>query len=465
MLNIRSNRIADEAGKDLTPEFGRRLGRAVAETLKNKGTVALAGGSGAAETRRAVAEGLSAGGCVVADAGTQPAFLADFARRLLRADALVLVREGEGAALFFGAAPASASRMKSLKTLMEGGALPDVAGGGVEAWEEDVHEEYAAWIRRSAPAAAKGRTLKAVLFAPAGVPAELVRRAVAGRPGVAWEVVATGETGRCGSATLAALGDRVKTDAADLGVALSQDGLVARLVDEKGKALTPDTAGLIYVRRLFKDLKGKKVAVDGRASSALVEGIKEAGGSVIFAGGGLEGVLARGVAEGAALTLGPDGEVAFGDMKGTVDGLYAALRLAEALRQGEDSLSKLRLAVPAAETIGSFSVACSADMGYTILNRIRSGYPGEAQYEIGGVRVRMPGGFAVVIPNEEDATLVFQFEGKDRETVEKIASEILEHAVEVRDEARRIAGLPELQRQEYAYEDYEIETGGRPHRG
>jgi len=464
MSIIRSNRIAGEAGQYLTPEFGRRLGRAVAETLKNKGTVALAGAAGAAKAREAVAQGLAAGGCAVADAGTQPAFLADFARRLLRADALVVVRESD-AALSFGAAPASASRMKAVKSLVDGQQPPDVAGGSVEVWQEDVHEEYAAWIKRSAPAAVKGRGLKAVLFTPAGVPADLVKRIVAGRPGVEWEVVATGETCPCGPATLDALGDRVKASAADLGVALSEDGLAARLVDEKGKALPTDTAGLILARRLFKDLKGKKVTVDGRASSALVDGVKEAGGAVVFAGGGLEGVLARGVAEGAVLTLGPDGEAALGDLKGAVDGLYAALRLVEALRETEDSLSKLRLAVPATDVIGSFSVACAPNMGYTILNRIRSGYPGEVQHEIGGVRVRMQGGFAAVIPNEEDATLVFRFEGKDRETVEKIASEILDHAVEVRDDARRIAGLPPLQRQEYAYEDYEIETGGRPRRG
>lgn len=458
--------VLAKAEEEFTPEYLARLGRAIAG-LAGRGSTVLAGhrpGAGRSEAEKALAEGLAAGGCVVADVGGAPRVLLDFGRRMLRAHSGVYVDGGTpdwpcSVQVFVHNLPAGRAQMEAVRRTMESDELPEGDGGEIEPWEEDIAEEYIRWLQGSVPQMPAKGTLKALALAPEGVLAEAARRAGEARPLLDLEVAAQESpveipwTGGAPS-ELDALGRQAKEAGAAFGALIDATGTKARFVDEKGKVLCPDTFGLILLKKLFADIKEKKVVLDVRMSQELVNEVKARGGQAVFARPGEAAMLGQMAADSAVLGLGADGAVFFPEIQGA-DAIYMLLRVAEMLRASGDALSKLRLDQKIGAVIGDVVVPCKAEWFHPILSRIRSNHPLERQVELNGVRVRLDEGWAVALPLEEEERILYRFGGKDQETVAAIAAEFADSAVEIRSEARRLAGLPPPPQREETYEDYE----------
>ena len=468
MSIYRETRILGRVGDELSPDLFVKLGRALAEELHNAGAVAVGRDEGdiSQELKAALVRGLTAGGVVVADVGSAARSVVDFTRRLLRADASAVVSGGDaptdcsGLILCFGHAPADAERTRGLQSLVEGPALPDVDRGEVESWEEDIVEEYLAWLRKAIAPSKGNREFKVVFEAGAGPLKGLAERALADRAGITAGCLGAEQTrwpaeDGLDDAALKDLGRRVRETGADVGVALGPDGMAVRFVDERGKPVPVDPVALIVLKAMGDELKGKTVVLDARCGHGLINAVKELGAQVVLERGGLGRIVARTASEGAAFGFDSQGLYAFRELAGEADNVYMTVRLVEALRDGSDTLSKLAATLPRGEIIGDVRVACPAQSMYTILNRLRAKYPGNAQAEVaGGLRLRLELGWAVCLPCEADETVTFRFQGQDRERVEEIAGEILNMAPEFRAEARRQAGLPELAPPEETYEDW-----------
>ena len=472
MSIYKGSMVLGKVGEEVTPQVLRKLGRSVARLLGDTGTVVVGGDprQSTPEMQSALIEGLMAGGCVVADVGIVPRLLVDFARRLLRAHAAVRVTGGaaaedeNGARFFFGGAPANAGHIVALRDLMEGEDLPDVQGGAVESWEEDIAEEYFAWLAKAVSATPEGRDMKIVVDAGTGAARDLAQAGLGEREGLSLEMIAT-EDGAPMSASggttpaLSALAKHVKQSGADLGVLLDSDGVLVRFADDKGKPVSVDIMAVMALRGLLAETKDQKIVLDARASQLLTDDVQQASAIGVMERNGEEHLVARMVQEDAAFGVGSEGLYAFRELGGCADGLYTACRAIEMLRGCEDPLSKLRSGLRPLPSIGDITVCCTSEAIYAILNRVRGAYPRERQTEVGGVRLRLEEGvgWAAILPSEENDALTFRFEGRDQETVERIASDILNSAVEVCDEARRLAGLPALPPRGDAYGDYGVD--------
>jgi len=456
----------------LTPEWFRKAGRCLAEMMGEGRTVVVGGDvrGSTALLKAALIEGLVAGGRVVADVGIVPGPVGHFGVRMLRSDALAYVTgqqgppESNGLAFSLAGSPGIGDDMERFRGLMEGQGLADAAAGEVENWAEDILDEYLAWLRAAVLPVRNGRPMRVMVDAGNGCMGALIPRAFEGREGVSVELIRgdvdPGFTGRgpdCSApGALDGLAAQVKEAGAALGVSFDATGSRVRFVDDKAAAVSADTAGVVLLRHLRAAVSGRPVIVDARCSSMVAEEVKKVGGRLVLERGEAALLAGRTAREGAAFGLSVDGVYTFSEIGGAVDGLFTAVRVVEMLRSGSDPLSKLCDGLKASPTIRGVRVACSAEGVRAVLNRIRAGCPGGTQTDVGGLHVRMEGGWAAVLPYPGDEEIEFSFEGKDEATLERIATDVLNMAPEVREKARRLAGLPDLPAPDpYAYLDDE----------
>ena len=470
MSVYRTGSIRGKAVEEATPALFRKLGRALAERLENRGTVVVGGDvrPSTPDLKAALIQGLEAGGCVIADVGVVPGPLAAFAGRMLRSDAVAMVTgehhgaDENGLVLSLTGPGAVTDEIGKLRDLAEGPDLPDQDGGEVESWEGDILDEYLAWLSGAILPVDKGQPMSVVMDVGNGAVAQAASQALEGREGVSLEMMfeepdgtfpGRGPDGSAAGA-LDALAARVREVGAAVGVAFDASGVRVRFVDEKGQLLAADAAAIVLMRHLRAGIVGRNVVVDARAAGCVLDEVKKVGGKAVLERGEPGILCARTAREQAAMGVSIEGVYAYDELKGDADGLYTALRVVEMLRGGTEPLSKLSADVPPIHRIRDVHVACDPEGVHAILNRIRAGFPGEAQTEIGGIRVRVDDGWAAALTCEAEPGITFSFGAKDEEALARVATEMLNMAPEVRDEARRLAGLPELPPTDpYAYLD------------
>ena len=465
--------IQGKAGDEIAPPLFRKLGRALAEVTQDGKTFAVGGDvrPTTPDLKAALIEGLVSGGCVVADVGVAPSPVAEFAGRMLRSDGVALVTGGCSApdlnGLRFAVRGESsvAETVEELRSLVEGPDLEDKQGGEVESWEEDIADEYLTWLADAVLPLDNGNPMHVVLDPGNGALAEIARQAFEARPGVSVDTLFSEMDGAfpgrgpdCAApGALDALAERVKEAGASLGIAFDATGSRACFVDERGRAVPPEAMGIVLLRHLRAAISGRPVVLDCRVAGAAMFEAKKLGARSVLARGDIASLTERAAREEAAFGMGVEGDCAYQELGGGADGLYTALRVFEMLRNATDPLSKLYADVPEAYAIRDVKAPCSDEGVRVILNRVRAAFPGGAQSEVGGgLRVRLEDGWAAALPCRAEGAMEWSFGAKDEETAKRIAADILDMAPEMREEARRVAGLPELPPPDpYAYLDDE----------
>ena len=253
---------------------------------------------------------------------------------------------------------------------------------------------------------------------------------------------------------LKGLGKIARDAGADIGALISRDGTAVRFTDEKGRAVPVDCVALMLAKAAGPAIAGKRVVLDARCGQELAQELTTLGAEAVFQRPGADRLVRRAVEEGAAFVFDIGGACGFAETNGAADGLYALLRVAEALRAQDEPMSKVRESLPAVATIGDVRVDCPPESFHTILNRIRAHYPSREQTEVEGLRVRLEKGWALCVPEGDEGQMLLRFQAVTQERVEEIAGEFIDFAPEFRQEARRLAGLPDLPPREETYEDW-----------
>lgn len=223
--------------------------------------------------------------------------------------------------------------------------------------------------------------------------------------------------------TVAMLGDRVRREGADMGIAFDGDGDRFGLVDENGEVIWPDRYMIILARQVLQRQPGGKIIFDVKCTQALEDDIRAHGGVPIMWKTGHSHIKAKLHKEKGALAGEMSGHIFFVEnYYGFDDGIYAALRFVEFASTHEGTISQLMAGTPSYVSTPAIQVPCPDDVKYHVVDQItadlKKGF--DRVIDINGARVVFDDGWGLVRASSNLPELVLRFEAKTPERLEEI---------------------------------------------
>ena len=196
-------------------------------------------------------------------------------------------------------------------------------------------------------------------------------------------------------------------------MAFDGDGDRIALVDNEGMALNAEEAAWALLQTFGPQLRGDRFVYDLKFSDRIREAAESAGAEAIMERSG-HSFLRAGMHHSEAL-FGAEtsGHYFFRELEGGDDGLLAACRLIAYLGDSERTMSDLRRACPTAFITPDLRVAVNGDGGLRLIQQIRQSWSEHPQTTIDGVRIDLPGGWALVRQSVTEPALTFRFESAD----------------------------------------------------
>jgi phosphomannomutase/phosphoglucomutase len=202
---------------------------------------------------------------------------------------------------------------------------------------------------------------------------------------------------------------------ADFGVAFDGDVDRIGVVDENGGIIWGDMLTLLFAREVLKTHPGAVIIGEVKCSESLYEGIAAAGGQPLMWKAGHSLIKAQMKALDAPLAGEMSGHIFFADRYyGFDDAIYAAGRLLALVAAGERPLSQLLADVPPTFSTPEIRRDCAGEAQKFALVRAAEAYFSE-RYEcslIDGVRVQFEGGWGLVRASNTQPILVLRFEAQ-----------------------------------------------------
>jgi len=217
----------------------------------------------------------------------------------------------------------------------------------------------------------------------------------------------------------------VRTEEAELGLALDGDGDRLGAVDGKGRVLWGDQLMLLFGRDIARDVPGATFIAEVKCSQALFDGLRQAGGNPIMWKVGHSLIKSKMKETGAVLAGEMSGHLFFAHRYlGFDDGLYAGARLLELVSKSSRSLAELYEELPETAVTPEIRVECPDDHKFVVVERVASelsSHPHVLEViTIDGVRARFPEGWGLVRASNTQPVLVVRAEAATGEALERI---------------------------------------------
>jgi phosphomannomutase/phosphoglucomutase len=226
---------------------------------------------------------------------------------------------------------------------------------------------------------------------------------------------------------LADLIEKVRTENADLGVAYDGDGDRAGFVDDQGNIIRGDQALILFSREILEKQKAK-IILEVKCSQALIEDIKEHGGTPIMYRTGHSFIKKKMKEENALLAGEMSGHFFFKDnYYGYDDAIFAGLRMAQILSNSEKRLSEIISEIPGYESTPEIRVRCPDEMKFRIVEEITGKF--EKDYDVitvDGARIQFKGGWGLVRASNTEPALILRFEAETRKRLKEIRETVEE---------------------------------------
>lgn len=215
----------------------------------------------------------------------------------------------------------------------------------------------------------------------------------------------------------------VRSQGADLGIALDGDGDRMVAVTSEGRVVWPDELMMIFARDILTRQPGANIVFDVKCSYRLPQLISAYGGVPLMRRTG-HSHIRNAVAEAKAPLGGEySGHLFFPDRWfGFDDGLYAAARLIEVITLREQPLSDIVATLPASVASPEVLVAVAEEDKFRIIEQLLAGdHFEEAEIDTtDGLRVQWPFGWGLVRASNTAAQLTLRFEADSRAHLEDI---------------------------------------------
>lgn len=223
---------------------------------------------------------------------------------------------------------------------------------------------------------------------------------------------------------MADTGRKVKSSAADIGIAIDGDGDRLGVTDEKGNIVWPDKFLILLAREVLEQFPGSKIIFDVKASRSLAEDILAHGGKPIMEKTGHSYIKARMRKEKAPLAGEMSGHIFYNKpiYYGFDDAIFAALKLIQCLSKYDKPFSALFDDVPSYFSSPALQVSCPDEKKYQIVDSLKDEFirEGYQVITISGVRVEFPDGWGLVRASSNLPVLGLRFEAKTKKRLNEI---------------------------------------------
>jgi len=218
----------------------------------------------------------------------------------------------------------------------------------------------------------------------------------------------------------------VRSERAEVGIALDGDADRIGVVNERGGIIRGDRLLMIYARSVLKEKPGATVISEVKSSQKLYEDIERHGGRAIMWKTGHSLIKKKMKEENSVLAGEMSGHMFFADRYfGYDDAVYASLRLLEILSASSQPLSDLLADVPRTFATPEIRVPCADDKKFGVVDRIKEFFQKSYQtIDVDGVRFLFDGGWGLVRAANTQPVLVLRFEADSEEKLAEIRNQV-----------------------------------------
>ncbi|MBS7249176.1 MAG: phosphoglucosamine mutase [Candidatus Freyarchaeota archaeon] len=212
---------------------------------------------------------------------------------------------------------------------------------------------------------------------------------------------------------------------ADMGVAYDGDADRAVFVDDKGRVVRPETAGVLFIKDALSKKRGKIVA--NVSSSMIIQEQAEAlGGEVVYERVGDVFMTEAMKRHKAIFGIEPSGHFYSNRFYPFDDGIQSSLLLAEIISKQEKALSRLVDEIPKYPMIEE-TVKCADEKKFKVVEGIKEKLERRG-YQLNlmdGVRVDQKEGWFIVRPSNTQPLIRVTVEAKTESKLKELKNEIL----------------------------------------
>lgn len=424
--------IRGNADRDISDELARRIGLAFGSECLEQGqaSVVLAG-DGRKSTPRikaALQEGLLASGCNVVDIGSVPTPLMYFATctmDAIRSGIMVTASHNPAADNGFkmvinGQSPTS-DQIQQLRDRVESGAFLDGSG---HYSQQDIVPEY---IDRIVSDIVLAGSYRIVLDCGNGIAGEIAPKLL---EELGCDVVPlycdvdgdfpNHDPDPTVQENLTDLIEKVRSENADLGIALDGDGDRLVVVSAVGETILPDRLLMLFAKDVVSRNPGTDIVFDVKSTRRLNAMISSYGGRPVMWKSGHSNIKNKMVETGALLGGELSGHIFFKERwYGFDDGIYGAARLLEIMSIRDQDLDSIFSTFPVCASTPEIRIGVPEDKKFDIIRRLAEmGEWGNGKMTtLDGVRVDFAKGWGLVRASNTSAALTMRFEADDNDTL------------------------------------------------
>lgn len=420
---------------NFTAEAVYEIARAFA--AKANGTVVIArdGRLSSPALSKALADGLTGGGCDVVDVGLGPTPMLYYAAATLKADAGVMLTgshnppDHNGMKFVLKGKAFYGADIQQLRKAVQAGSAPAAKKGSLAA--RDIKQEY---IGTLVNAYAGTRDMKVAWDAGNGATGEVMAALCKKLPGVHFPLFETIDgtfpnhhPDPTKPKNLADVIAKVTSEGCDLGIAFDGDGDRIGVVDDEGELLGGDQLLMLYAADVLKEKPGATIIACVKSSNALLEEITRLGGKPMLWKTGHSNIKSKMAEIGAPFAGELTGHVFFADKYfGFDDALYAAIRLISYVSQSGKKLSELKRALPTRESTPEIRFHCDDGRKFAVIDEIKTRLTAaKADFlDIDGVRVSTPDGWWLIRASNTEPMLVARCEAQDSSALSRLKEDL-----------------------------------------
>ena len=429
------------AGTQLTPDFAKRLGKALPTFLDCN---ALAIGrdirESGPELHSAFVQGLLSTGCDIHDLGICTTGALYSATANLEVDGGVMITashnppEYNGFKMCRGTAAMAGDEIQELRAVFEAGEFR--TGSGIPIDVSDFLATYMADVIEKA--GLPNRSVKIVLDCANAVPGpfmvEMCNKIGCDTHALhcEWDnTFPNHPPDPTRPKNMVELGAKVVETGAEFGIGIDGDGDRVGVVDENGKFIHPDRLLAVFARDILSRVPSnasdaaRTVIHDVKCSMALEQTIEAAGGIAHMMRTG-HSFLKQALRENPEVPMAGEmsGHFFFHDRwNGFDDSLYATARLIELVARDNKPFSSLFDGIPTYPSTGEAKVPLTDGREET-MDMVREAYSEMEYSAVDGVRVRYPDGWYLCRPSNTEPILVMRAEAGSQDSLDAIKLDV-----------------------------------------
>lgn len=225
------------------------------------------------------------------------------------------------------------------------------------------------------------------------------------------------------AANLSTLIDTVKSENADIGIALDGDGDRLVVVTSSGKIVWPDQLLMLFARDVVSRNPGCDVIFDIKSTRQLNQVISSYGGRPVMWKTGHSHMKAKMSETGALLAGEFSGHIFFKERWfGFDDGIYAAARLLEIMSLRDQSLDEMIDAMPPMVATPEIKIAIDEEQKFAIIDKLiaEGDFAAGEKTTIDGLRIDFDKGWGLVRASNTAAALTLRFEAQNENGIEQL---------------------------------------------